>query len=250
MIDCKNTLKGHTMQLTQRLARRFLGPLFTALLVSACGGGGGGDAGTPPPSTGPTCTPAAAPPAGSTAPQVTLAINNGAGVSGNIVITLDAVSTPLTVANFLAYVNAGFYNNTVFHRHGRTSSLGTFVLQGGGYAAPVTSAARFPAPKATNAPIALEVGRGLSNVCYSVAMARTSAPNSATSEFFINTTDNVFLNTSDGGYAVFGNITAGTALVNAMVAATCNFSSANFALSSPDCVPEPNLVIVSAIRTR
>ncbi len=179
-----------------------------------------------------------------------MAISNGAGVSGSIVITLDQTNTPITVANFLSYVNAGFYNGTVFHRHGRNSNLSTFVLQGGGYAAPVTSAARFPAPKATNAPISLEVSRGLSNVCYSVAMARTSVLNSATSEFFINTTDNVFLNTSDGGYAVFGNITTGTALVTAMSTATCNFSTANFALSSADCVPEPNLVITSATRTR
>ena len=226
--------------------------LLTAVLLTACGGGGGGagDAGTVPPPTVAGCTPAAAPPAGSTAPQVTMAISNGAGVSGTIVITLDPANTPITVANFLSYVNACFYNGTVFHRHGRNSNLSTFVLQGGGYAAPVTSAGRFPAPKATNAPIALEVGRGLSNVCYSVAMARTAVPNSATSEFFINTTDNVFLNTSDGGYAVFGNITTGTALVAAMSAATCNFSAANFALSSSDCVPEPNLVITSATRTR
>ena len=224
-------------------------PLVTAALIAACGGGGG-DAGTTPPPTGPTCTPAAAPPAGSTAPQVTVSISNGAGVSGTLVITLEPTTTPVTVANFLSYVNAGFYNGTVFHRHGRTNTQTTFVLQGGGYAAPVTSAARFPAPKPSNAPINLEVGRGLSNVCYSVAMARTTALNSATSEFFINTTDNVFLDTSDGGYAVFGNVTTGTALVNAMTTATCNFSSANFALGSPDCVPEPNLIISSATQTR
>ena len=224
-------------------------PLVTAALIAACGGGGG-DAGTTPPPTGPTCTPAAAPPAGSTAPQVTVSISNGAGVSGTLVITLEPTTTPVTVANFLSYVNAGFYKGTVFHRHGRTNTQTTFVLQGGGYAAPVTSAARFPAPKPSNAPINLEVGRSLSNVCYSVAMARTTALNSATSEFFINTTDNVFLDTSDGGYAVFGNVTTGTALVNAMTTATCNFSSANFALGSPDCVPEPNLIISSATQTR
>ena len=226
-----------------------LGSLLSAVVLTSCGGGGGSEGTTPPPA-GPTCTPAAAPPAGSTAPQVTLTISNGAGVSGTAVITLAPNSTPLTVTNFLSYVNAGFYNGTVFHRHGRTSNQGTFVLQGGGYAAPVTAAARFPAPKATNPPVNLEAGRGLSNVCYSVAMARTSVLNSATSEFFINTTDNVFLDTADGGYAVFGNVTTGTALVDAMARASCTFSPNNFGLNSPDCVPEPNLVITSATQTR
>ena len=186
-----NASKGHTMQST----RLFPMSLVTAALLTSCGGGGG-DAGTTPPPTGPTCTPAAAPSAGSTAPQVTLSISNGAGVSGTLVITLAPTATPATVANFLSYVNAGFYNDTVFHRHGRTNNQTTFVLQGGGYAAPVTSASRFPAPKPTNAAINLEVGRGLSNVCYSVAMARTAVRNSATSEFYINTTDNVFLDTA------------------------------------------------------
>ena len=232
-----------------QFTRLFPSYLVTAALLTGCGGGGG-DAGTTPPAAGPTCTPAAAPAPGSTAPQVTLSVSNGAGVNGTLVITLEPSATPATVANFLSYVNAGFYNGTVFHRHGRTNSQTTFVLQGGGYAAPVTSAARFPAPKPTNAPINLEVGRGLSNVCYSVAMARTSALNSATSEFFINTTDNVFLDTSGGGFAVFGNVTTGTALVNAMTAAACSFSSANFALGSTDCVPEPNLVITAATQTR
>ena len=225
-------------------------------MMAACGGGGGyaGDTTPPPPPPPPTpCVATPPPPApapGVLPPQVTLTVDNGAGVNGTLVINLEPGRAPLTVANFLNYVNAGFYNCTVFHRHGRTATLGTFVLQGGGYAAPVSSTARFPAPRPTNPPIALEVGRGLSNVRYSLAMARTDVLNSATSEFFINTTDNAFLDTSSGGYAVFGNITAGTAVVDAMVAATCNFSSVNFALGSPDCVPEPNLVIRSAVQTR
>lgn len=225
-------------------------------LLSACGGGGGyAGSPTPPPPPPPplACVVSEPPPApapGALPPQVTLSIDNGAGVSGSMVVTLDPARAPVTVANFLRYVNAGFYNCTVFHRHGRTAALGTFVLQGGGYAGPVSSTARFPAPKPTNPPIALEVGRGLSNVRYSLAMARTDVLNSATSEFFINTTDNAFLDTSNGGYAVFGNITVGTAVVDAMVAATCNFSSVNFALGSPDCVPEPNLFITRAAQTR
>ena len=227
-------------------------------LLSACGGGGGyaGSAPPPPPPPPPpplACVVTDSPPApapGVLPPQVTLTIDNGAGVSGSLVVTLDPGRAPLTVANFLGYVNAGFYNCTVFHRHGRTATLDTFVLQGGGYAGPVSSTARFPAPKPTNPPIPLEVGRGLSNLRYSLAMARTDVLNSATSEFFINTTDNAFLDTSSGGYAVFGNITVGTAVVNAMVASTCNFSSINFALGSPDCVPEPNLYIIRAVQTR
>lgn len=224
-------------------------------LLSACGGGGGyaGSPAPPPPPPPLVCVataPSPAPAPGALPPQVTLTIDNGAGVNGTLVITLEPARAPLTVANFLSYVNSGFYNCTVFQRHGRTAALGTFVLQGGGYAGPVSSTARFPAPKPTLPPIALEVGRGLSNLRYSVAMARTDVLNSATSEFFINTTDNAFLDTASGGYAVFGNITTGTAVVGAMVAASCNFSSLNFALGSPDCVPEPNLYIISAVQTR
>lgn len=194
-------------------------------------------------------------------PQVTLQISNGLTASGSVVITLRPQEAPLTVDNFLAYVKSGFYNNTVFHRHGRTATATPFVLQGGGYSGPLTAAALFPAPKAASAPIALEVGRGLSNLRYSLAMARTSALNSATSEFFINTVDNAFLDTSGGGYAVFGTVTTGTALVDAMVAAPCSLSPVNFDsgvptppppgfIPSTDCLPTPNLVLTSATQTR
>ena len=190
-------------------------------------------------------------------PQVTMLINNGAGVAGALVLTLAPDRAPITVDNFLAYVKSGFYNGTVFQRHGRqgtgTNITGEFVLQGGGYDAPVSSAVRFPSPKAATppiAPIALEVG--LSNLRYTVAMARGSAANSATSEFFINTVDNIFLDSTATvpGYAAFATITTGTTLVDAMVAAPCNFSSINYGLNSPDCVPEPNLVVVSATQSR
>lgn len=181
-------------------------------------------------------------------PQVTMLVSNGAGVAGSLVITLAPAQAPITVDNFLAYVKSGFYNSTVFHRNGRSSTGGPFVLQGGGYAAPLTSAALFPAPKATNAPIVLE--RGLSNLRYTLAMARTNAANSATSQFFINTTDNVFLDTSGGGYATFGTVTTGTTLVDQMDAAPCNQSAGNFGIGSLDCLPEPNLVIASAQQTR
>lgn len=194
-------------------------------------------------------------------PQVSMVVTSSAGVSGTLVITLAPDQAPITVDNFLAYVKSGFYNNTVFHRHGRTATATPFVMQGGGYAAPVSSTSLFPAPKAVNAPIALEVGRGLSNLRYSLAMARTSALNSATSEFFINTVNNSFLDTSGGGYAVFGTVTTGTALVDTMVAAPCNLSPINFDAGVPnpppqgyvfstDCVPTPNLIITGALQTR
>jgi cyclophilin family peptidyl-prolyl cis-trans isomerase len=186
-------------------------------------------------------------------PQVSMLLSNGAGVSGTLVITLDPTRAPLTVDNFLAYVKSGFYNGTSFHRNARENDLSTFALQGGGYTAPVTAAAAFPTPKPTGAPVALEVGRGLSNLRYTVAMARTSVPNSATSEFFINTADNTYLDTSGGGYAVFGSVTTGTTVVDAMVAAPCTLSPINFNtifVVSPDCVPEPNIVIAGATQTR
>lgn len=187
-------------------------------------------------------------------PEVTLFISNGTTVSGQIVIALRPDLTPITVDNFLAYVKTNFYNNTVFHRHGRAADqfgniTGEFVLQGGGYAAPLNSNTSFGLPKTPTRPqIALE--RGLSNLRYTVAMARGSGLNTADSQFFINTVDNAFLDTSGGGYAAFGTITTGTTTVDAMVAAACNFSPANFGLNSPDCLPEPNLVIASAQQTR
>jgi len=183
-------------------------------------------------------------------PEVTLLITNGAAVSGSLTIELRPDLTPLTVDNFLAYVKSGFYNNTVFHRNGRTQSDGDFVLQGGGYDAPVSSATRFPLPKPANAPIPLE--KGLSHLRYTLGMARGSAPDSATSEFFINTVDNVFLDgtATAPGYAAFGTVIIGTTVVDAMSGAPCNYSPINYGLNSPDCVPEPNLRIASAQQSR
>lgn len=184
-------------------------------------------------------------------PEVTMVVSNGTTVNpGTLVMRLNPDKAPITVDNFLAYVKSGFYSNVAFHRHGRNDDSSTFVLQSGGYDAPLTAAAAFPAHKTTNAPIALEVGRGLSNVRYSLAMARTNVLNSATSEFFINTADNVFLDTSSGGYAVFGNIVTGTTVVDQMVAAPCSLSPVNFGNASTDCLPVPNLVILSALQTK
>jgi peptidyl-prolyl cis-trans isomerase A (cyclophilin A) len=197
-----------------------------ALLLSSCGGGGGsaGTAGTAEPTV---------------LPQVTLAVTNGAGLSGNIVITLESEKAPVTVANFLAYVKSGYYNGTAFHR-----LVSNFVLQGGGYAAPITATAT-PTARTPNANIALEVGK-LSNVKYTLAMARGTDLNSANSQFFINIVDNVPLDTQGGGYAVFGAVTSGMALVDQMAVAPCTVSAflGNF------CVPIPNLTITSATQTR
>ena len=186
-------------------------------------------------------------------PEVTMIVTNGAAVSGTLIIELRPDLTPLTVDNFLVYVKSGFYNNTAFHRNGRDQITGgDFVLQGGGYDAPISSATRFPAPKDTNAAIPLE--RGLSHLRYTLGMARGSANNSATSEFFINAVANTFLD-GDGtagnpGYAAFGTVVTGTTVVDAMSAAPCNFSSINFGLNSLDCVPMPNLRIASAQQSR
>ena len=177
-------------------------------------------------------------------PQVTLTVSNGAGVAGTIVVTLAPDKTPLTVDNFLAYVNAGFYDNTVFHR----VSPG-FVLQGGGYASPLTDGTATPKP--ANAPIALEVGKGMSNVHGSIAMARASDPDSATSQFFINLADNsATLDPSPvygAGYAVFGSVSPG-ATVDAVAAAPC--TAIPLFLPAGDCTPIPNVVVTSALQTQ
>ncbi len=174
-------------------------------------------------------------------PQVTMAVSNGAAVSGTFVISLLPQQAPVTVNNFLAYVNSGFYNNSIFHR-----LLPTFVAQGGGYSAGATTTTTTTAHKPVNAAIVLEDNAGLSNVNLTVAMARTSIVDSATSEFFINLVDNLFLDRAGTtrGYAVFGNITSGASVVTAMKAAPC------VAAALSECLPIPNLVITSATQTQ
>ncbi|WP_300661199.1 peptidylprolyl isomerase [Hydrogenophaga sp.] len=135
-------------------------------------------------------------------PQVELHIT-GHGV---ITIELDAEKAPLSAANFLAYVNKGHYNNTVFHR-----VIPGFMVQGGGFEPGMTQ-------KPTDAPIANEANNGLKNDTYTLAMARTSDPHSATAQFFINVANNGFLNhtapSAQGwGYAVFGKVVSGAEIV-------------------------------------
>jgi peptidyl-prolyl cis-trans isomerase B (cyclophilin B) len=125
---------------------------------------------------------------------------------GNIEIELDPVNAPVTVENFLSYVNSGFYDGLVFHR-----VIKDFMIQGGGFD---TSGKQ----KDTNAPIVLESDNNLFNMTGTIAMARTNAPNSATSQFFINTADNDFLNysPSNPGYAVFGKVISGMEVVKSI----------------------------------
>ncbi len=136
-------------------------------------------------------------------PQVELQI---AG-HGNITIELDAEKAPKSAENFLAYVKKGHYDGTVFHR-----IIDGFMIQGGGFAVGMTQ-------KSTDANITNEANNGLKNNKYTLAMARTSDPHSASSQFFINVADNAFLNhtapSSQGwGYAVFGKVIAGTDVVD------------------------------------
>ena len=129
--------------------------------------------------------------------------------SGIIVLALDAAKAPATVANFLAYVDAGHYDGTLFHR-----VIPGFMIQGGGFD-------RDFRQKETRAPIENEAGNGLKNLRGTVAMARTNDPHSATAQFFINSVDNGFLdhtaeNPDGWGYAVFGRVTEGLEVVDAI----------------------------------
>lgn len=191
-----------------RFPRRALLALATTLALTACGGGGG--------SSGGGTTPTPTPPVQITIThKVRLTTNQGV-----IELGLDRNHAPITVDNFLRYVNEGFYTNTLFHR-----VIANFVIQGGGYTrnqagAVVEKVVGYPA-------ITLESQNGLSNVRGTIAMARTDVPNSATSQFFINTVDNLSLNYASSGspgYAVFGQVTAGLDIVDKIRAVNTNAS--------------------------
>lgn len=128
---------------------------------------------------------------------------------GVITLELDSDKTPVTVENFLSYVDSGHYDNTLFHR-----VIDGFMIQGGGYAPGMKE-------KSTQAPIQNEAALGAGNETYTIAMARTSEPHSATSQFFINVANNHFLNhtgmTPQGfGYCVFGKVVDGKEVVDAI----------------------------------
>ena len=128
---------------------------------------------------------------------------------GDIELSLNAEKAPETVKNFIAYANAEHYNGTVFHR-----VIKNFMIQGGGFEPGLQQ-------KSTNAPVMNEANNGLKNDKYTIAMARTQDPHSATAQFFINTKDNDFLNFSSEtisgwGYTVFGEVTAGQDVIDAI----------------------------------
>ena len=163
-------------------------------------------------------------------PQVELHIA-GHGV---ITLELDAEKAPKCTANFLAYVNSGHYSNTVFHR-----VIPGFMVQGGGFEPGMKQ-------KPVEAPIENEANNGLKNNNYTVAMARTSDPHSATAQFFINIADNAFLNhtapSSQGwGYAVFGKVVAGTEVVDKIKAVKTSRKGYH------DDVPVDDVVIEKAV---
>ena len=163
-------------------------------------------------------------------PKVELHIAN----HGVIVLELDAEKAPLSAANFLSYVNKGHYNNTVFHR-----VIPGFMVQGGGFEPGMTQ-------KDTDAPIQNEANNGLKNDLYTVAMARTSDPHSASAQFFINVSNNGFLNhtapSAQGwGYAVFGKVVDGADVVKKIEGVATGRKGFH------DDVPKEDVVIEKAV---
>jgi len=209
------------MRLTARITSLVLA-VGTAALLSACGGGaevdisgggggGGGGGGTPYPQPNPNPDPPT-----QSCSQAGLAASAASKwgtvcmltSSGEIVVELYDTYAPQTVANFYNYVAAGFYTNTLIHRVDRD-----FIVQGGGYTSGMV--AKTP----LYAPITLESNNGLSNLRGTLAMARRSDPDSATSQFFFNVQDNASLDyqsASNPGYAVFGRIISGLATLDAI----------------------------------
>jgi peptidyl-prolyl cis-trans isomerase B (cyclophilin B) len=163
-------------------------------------------------------------------PQVELHIR-GYGV---ITLELDEAKAPKSAANFLAYVKKGHYDNTIFHR-----VIPGFMVQGGGFEPGMNQ-------KPTDAPVENEANNGLKNDNYTVAMARTQAPHSATAQFFINVADNAFLNHTapslqGWGYAVFGKVVGGKDVVDRIKAVKTGRKGFH------DDVPNDDVVIEKAV---
>ncbi|MEN9373343.1 MAG: hypothetical protein RIR79_895 [Pseudomonadota bacterium] len=163
-------------------------------------------------------------------PQVELHIAN----YGVITLELDAVKAPLSTANFLSYVNKGHYDGTIFHR-----VISNFMIQGGGMEPSMKQ-------KSCDAPILNEAQNGLTNTMYTVAMARTGDPHSATAQFFINVANNSFLNhtapnANGWGYAVFGKVVAGTDVVEKIKAIKTGRKGFH------DDVPKEDVLITKAV---
>ncbi len=146
---------------------------------------------------------------------------------GDMVIELDEVNAPISVANFLAYADSGFYNGTIFHR-----TVKNFVVQGGGHLPDMTE-------KPTNAPIRNECQNGLSNLTGSLGMARNEDFDSATAQFYINTNDNVRL---DKRYAVFGKLVSGLEVMRSIEASEVQ------TVGEYENVPVEPIVVLSVTR--
>lgn len=150
---------------------------------------------------------------------------------GTITIELDEEKAPITVKNFLTYVEEGFFDETIFHR-----VIPNFMVQGGGFIADMTQ-------KSTHSPIKNEADNGLKNDRGTIAMARTNDPNSATAQFFINIKDNDFLNYSgpgNPGYAVFAKVTEGMDVADAIVSVNTTVQN------GMEDVPAETITITSA----
>ena len=153
---------------------------------------------------------------------------------GSFTIELDEAKAPLTVQNFLSYVRSGHYDGTVFHR-----VIKGFMIQGGGFAPGMKQ-------KPTQGEIKNEANNGLKNLQYTLAMARTSAPHSASSQFFINATNNSFLDHSSEtpqgwGYAVFGRVVSGMDVVDQIERVATGRKGGH------DDVPNDDVVILTAV---
>jgi cyclophilin family peptidyl-prolyl cis-trans isomerase len=164
-------------------------------------------------------------------PQVTLVTSKGV-----IILELEPAKAPITTNNFLSYVASGFYKDTLFHR-----VIPGFVVQAGGYVSGMLRRSSLASP------IELETNKGLSNLRGTVGMARTTVPNSATSEFYVNLVDNLSLdykNSGNPGFAVFGTVIQGMDLVDAIAA-----EPTGVARGFAD-VPLSDVTITSAIQTK
>jgi cyclophilin family peptidyl-prolyl cis-trans isomerase len=168
-------------------------------------------------------------------PQVTMSTT-----MGTIVVELEPAKVRDTVDNFLAYVNTKFYDGTIFHRVVRN-----FVAQGGGFTG--VAATTLTSKTGLRPPIVLETNKGLSNLRGTIAMARTSLPDSATSQFYFNTVNNTFLDyasSTSPGYAVFGSVVSGLSVIDTMNGVATR-SVGGFA-----DVPVTDVVLITALRTR
>ena len=148
---------------------------------------------------------------------------------GTIGLELDAAKAPLTVANFVEYVKSGHYDNTIFHR-----VIDNFMIQGGGFEPGMTQ-------KPTRDPVKNEADNGLKNDAYTIAMARTPDPHSASAQFFINVRDNDFLNfrapnAQEYGYCVFGKVVAGQEVVDKIKKVTTGSSGMHRDVPAEDVV--------------